>query len=354
MENSEIESNPNPLKLVSIGGGKGQAAILGGLKKYNYRLDLAAIVSMVDNGGSTGRLSEELGIPPFGGDFKDVLTALTHNQTMIDLWQHRYERGSDIKGHTVGNLILLGLLEQSNWDIPKAIEIAREILDISAQVYPSTLDRVDLVAKYSDGDIVKGQDEIDNSLEKQYKTISKVYTEPAGQAYEGATQAIREAHVILLCPGDLYGSLLCNLVIPGMQEAIAESQGKIIYITNLMTKINQTHNWGASRFIAEVQKYLPRPIDYALVNSGDLSGDAAGRDQYKEEHWEMVQDDTDSNTSGRSALTEAGVSPETKIIADKIWHEGKEFRRVSSDVIPRSFIRHDPAKIAEMVMGLLG
>jgi len=332
----------NPINLVTIGGGKGQGTILQGLRKYNYRLAISAIVSMVDNGGSTGRIREELQIPPFGGDFKDVMTSLSWNQTMIDLFQHRFEAGSEIKGHTVGNLILLGLLEEANWDIPKAISIAREILDIKAEIFPSTLDLVHLVAKYEDGTVVVGQDEIDNNLDKKFHTIVETYTDPVAKGYMGAVDAIKQADIIVLCPGDLYGSLLCNLVIPEIKAAIAASSGKIAYVTNLMTKVNQTHGWGASRFISEVQRYLPRDIDFAIINNGELEETVAGGSQYKEENWEMVRDDISAQTIGN-----------TKILADKIWWEGQEFRRISTDVIPRSFIRHDPNKIADMIMGLI-
>lgn len=338
-----MQNSKNPLRVVTIGGGKGQGTVLTGLKKYSYRLDISAIVSMVDNGGSTGRLREELGIASFGGDFRDVMTSLCLNQTIVDLFQHRYERGSDIKGHSVGNLILLGLLEQCQWNIPEAIAIACEILDIKHHhIYPSTLDQVHLVAKYFDGEIVKGQDQIDNNFEKKYQTIEKVYTEPKGTAYEPAVAAIKEADAVILCPGDIYGSLLCNLVIPGMQEAIAASSAKLIYITNLMTKVNQTHGWKSSQFLDEIQRYLPRKLDFAIVNTGMLSSRISGKDQYAKESWEMVENDL-----------QAEDYKGTKLVKDTIWFEGQEFKRVSSDVIPRSFIRHDPEKIASIVMGLI-
>lgn len=329
-------------QVVTIGGGKGQSTVLQGLKNYNERIFISAIVSMVDNGGSTGRLSEELGIPPFGGDFKDVMTGLSRDKVMINLFHHRYEHGTDIKGHTVGNLILLGLLEQCQWDIPKAIELAKKVLSIEADILPSTLDRVHLVAEYKDGSIIKGQDEIDNNLSKKFQTITNLTTDPIASAHDQAVQAIKQADAIVLCPGDLYGSLLCNLVVPGIKAAIAESNATIIYITNLMTKVNQTHNWPASRFIAEVQRYLPRQIDYAIVNTGELGQDISGSEQYKEEHWEMVENDVSGDEL-------AG----TKIIKDAIWYEGQEFRRISTDVIPRSFIRHDPQKIASLVMNII-
>jgi uncharacterized cofD-like protein len=338
-----MDNPKNPLHLVTIGGGKGQGTILSGLKKYTYRLALSAIVSMVDNGGSTGRLREELKIPSFGGDFRDVMTSLSLNQTMVDLFQHRYEYGSDIKGHSVGNLILLGLLEQSDWDMPRAIDIARDILDIKhTNIYPSTLDQVHLVAEYEDGTVVKGQDQIDNDLSKKFQTIKLVHTEPDGAAYGPAVEAIKQADALVLCPGDLYGSLLCNLVIPGIKQAIAESNAKIIYVTNLMTKVNQTHGWKSSQFIDEVQRYLPRKLDYAIVNTGELDSSISGQEQYAQESWEMVANDL-SETEHKG----------TKVITDKIWFEGQEFKRVSTDVIPRSFIRHDPAKIAEIIMGLV-
>lgn len=329
-----------PVKILTIGGGKGQSTILQGLKERVEFIRLSAIVSMVDNGGSTGRLSEELGIPPFGGDFRDVLVALSNNKQVADLFHHRYEHGEEIRGHSVGNLILLGLLEQSEWNIPKAIDIAKEILNINAEIYPSTLDIISLVAKYDDGTVIQGQDEIDNNLEKKYHTIEEIYTEPEGQAYTEAIKAIKSADLIVLCPGDLYGSLLCNVVIPGIKDAIKDSSAEIIYITNLMTKINQTHGWKTSQFIDEVAKYLPRKIDYAVVNTGTLPKET--NEKYLSEKWEMVENDIDEDEYKG-----------TKLLKGEVWYEGKEFKRVSSDVIPRSFIRHDPDKIAEKIMSVV-
>jgi uncharacterized cofD-like protein len=341
---AEENNKQGYINLVTIGGGKGQASILEGLKKYSYRLNLSAIVSMVDNGGSTGKLREELGIPSFGGDFRDVLTSLSHNQTINDLFHHRYEYGSEIKGHSVGNLILLGLLEQCDWDIPKAIEIAKDILDITrAEVLPSTLDQTDLVAEYEDGEVIKGQDEIDNNMQKMSKPIKNVTLNPEPKAYSKAVEAIAEADAILLCPGDLYGSLICNLIVPGINEAIASNRkAKVIYVSNLMGKIYQK-DWTASMFIREVQKYLHGNLDYAIVNTGNLSEDISKKEAYAKENWQMVESDIDGNEFD-------GV----EIIKGSIWYEGQEFKRVSTDVIPRSFIRHDPVKIAEIVMGLIG
>lgn len=330
-----------PKKIVTIGGGKGQATILKGLKEYNGQLKISAIVSMSDDGGSTGRISKELRKPPFGGDFRDVLTALSNNQLLVDLFHHRYEQGSEIKGHSVGNLILHGLFEKAQWDIPESIEMAKKLLMIDADVLPSTLDRVQLVAEYEDGSIITGQNQIDDNLEKKFQTINKIYTKPKGRAYKGAKDAIKEADLIVLCPGDLYGSLLCNLVIPGMDEAIKASKAKIIYITNLMTKVNQTHKWKTSNFIDEVQRYLPRKLTYAILNTGNLDAELKGQKQYSSESWETVKNDLKEETYKR-----------TKLIKDKIWLEGVEFKRVSSDVIPRSFVRHDPHKLARIIMSL--
>jgi uncharacterized cofD-like protein len=318
-------------KIVTIGGGKGQGTILQGLRDINEDLKISAIISTFDNGGSTGRIREELGIASFGGDFRDVMTGLCKRQELVDLFQHRYEVGTDIRGHSVGNLILLGLLEQSEWDMPKAINLAKNILEIDADILPSTTDNVQLNAELEDGTIVKGQNQIDDNTAREYQKIKRIFTDPGSQAHPGASQALREADAIVLCPGDLYGSLLCNAVVSGISEAIAESNAKIIYIVNLMTKRNQTHGWASSEFIKEVQSYMPRKIDYAIVNTGELDQNVTGKDQYQEEHWDMVMND----------------------IKGKIWYEGQEFRRVSSDVIPRSFIRHDPNKIANIILEIL-
>jgi len=328
--------------VVTIGGGKGQGTILQGLTKLSKSLDITAIISTFDNGGSTGRIREELGIPSFGGDFRDVMTSLSEEKELIELFQHRYEYGKEIKGHSVGNLILLGLLEQSNWEIPKAITLAKRILNITADIIPSTLDNVHLIAEFTDGSIVKGQNQIDDNLTRKYTEIAKIYTEPTAHAYPAAIRAITNADALILCPGDLYGSLLCNLIVEGIPEAIARSKAKIIYVVNLMTKINQTDGWKASKFIKEVQKYLPRQIDYVILNTGKLTEKITGKAQYVSEGWNMVENDIQEDKFNN-----------TIIIKDELLLEGKEFKRVSTDVIPRSFIRHDTSKIAQIIKDLL-
>jgi uncharacterized cofD-like protein len=329
-------------KIVTIGGGKGQGTILQGLCDLQQELDISAIISTFDNGGSTGRLRQELQIPSFGGDFRDVMTGLSKNQALVELFQHRYESGSEIKGHSVGNLILLGLLEMSDWNMPKAIKIAKKILGLKAEILPSTLDNVNLVAEFEDRSVIEGQNQIDDDMAREYSKITNIYTYPVATAYKGAIKAIKDADAIILCPGDLYGSLLCNIVVKGISGAIQSSKASLVYIVNLMTKVNQTKGWKSSDFVKEVQKYLPRKIDYAIINTAKLSASSACQKRYKQESWGIVKNDL-KGTEYKG----------TKLIKGSFSLERKEFKRVSSDVIPRSFIRHDPAKIASIIMDLI-
>ena len=333
-----------PQKIVTLGGGTGSLMILTGLRPYK-RAEVATILAMADDGGSTGRMREEFEMPSFGGDFRDALVGLAENEQLAKIFMHRFERGTELKGHSVGNLILLGLFEATKGNIPEALDIAHDILRVRGKVYPSTTESIDLGAEYEDGTIVESQNEIDNTTGMSPKTIKRAYLTPSNpKAFPAALKIIAEADKIVLGPGDLYSNIVANLLVDGIADAINKSKAKKIYLCNLMTKFNQTHGWKASDFVTEVKKYLGGELDYVIVNNAELPEDLTKK--YADEKWEMVQDDMgDSLPAVRHGN---GV----KIIHDKLWLEGTEFKRVSSDVVPRSFIRHDPKKIAKIIVDL--
>jgi uncharacterized cofD-like protein len=283
-------------------------------------------------------MREQFEMPSFGGDFRDALVGLAENEQLAKIFTHRFERGNELKGHSVGNIILLGLFEATKGNIPEALDIAHKILRVRGKVYPSTTESIDLGAEYMDGTIVESQHEIDNVTSLSPKTIKRAYLTPdKPKAFEEAIRILKAADKIVLGPGDLYSNIVANLLVDGIADAINNSKAKKIYICNLMTKFNQTHGWKASDFVTEVKKYLGGPLDYVIVNNAELPLDLTKK--YANEKWEMVEDDL-------------GDSNGIKIIHDKMWLEGTEFKRVSSDVIPRSFIRHDPQKIAEIIVKL--
>jgi uncharacterized cofD-like protein len=324
-------------KIVTLGGGTGSLMILSGLRPFE-NIEVATILAMADDGGSTGRMREEFEMPSFGGDFRDALVGLAENEQLAKIFLHRFERGKELKGHSVGNIILLGLFEATKGNIPEALNIAHDILRVRGKVYPSTTESIDLGAEYADGTIVESQNEIDNTTSMSPRTIKRAYLTPdKPKAFPQALKILAEADKIVLGPGDLYSNIVANLLVDGIADAINKSKAKKIYISNLMTKFNQTHGWKASDFVAEVKKYLGGELDYVIVNDSPLPEEI--NKKYANEKWQMVPDDIKD-------------SKEYKVIHDKLWLEGQEFKRVSTDVVPRSFIRHDPKKIAEIIVGI--
>lgn len=323
-------------KIVTLGGGTGSLMILTGLRDYSD-IDVATVLAMADDGGSTGRMREEYGMPSFGGDFRDALVGLAENEALAKVFMHRFEKGKDLKGHSVGNIILLGLFEATKGDIPEALRIAHQILRVRGEVYPSTTESITLGCEYDDGTILESQHEIDNLPLMNGHKVIRAYLKPTPKAYDKALAALRSADKIVLGPGDIYSNIVANLLVEGITDAIKESNAEIIYVCNLMTKFNQTHGWRASNFVKEVQKYLGVEINHVIVNNSPLPEDI--NQKYQDEKWEMVLDDL-SDTDAYN------------VIRDKLWLEGHEFKRVSSDAVPRSFIRHDPAKIAEIISKL--
>lgn len=319
-------------KIVTLGGGTGSLMLLTGLRDY-HDVEVATIMAMADDGGSTGRMRAEFDMPAFGGDFRDALVGLAENENLAKVFMHRFERGTELKGHSIGNIVLLGLFETTNGDIPKALEIAHDILRVRGKVYPSTTESINLTCEYDDGTILDSQHKIDNTSEKNGKRIVNTFLHPQPKAYKEAIDVIMSADKIIMGPGDLYSNVVANILVDGIADAINKSKAKKIYICNLMTKINQTHGMTSKDFVNEVTKYLGGKLDYVIVNNSDLPSDI--NEKYAEEQWHMVKDDTDDKSG-------------YKVIRDKVWLEGQEFKRVSSDVVPRSFIRHDPKKLAEI------
>lgn len=323
-------------KIVTLGGGTGSLMLLTGLRDY-HDVEVATIMAMADDGGSTGRMREEFQMPAFGGDFRDALVGLAENESLAKVFMHRFERGNELKGHSVGNIVLLGLFETTNGDIPKALEIAHDILRVRGKVYPSTTESINLICEYDDGTILDSQHKIDNTDAKNGKRIVKTYLNPQPKAYEEAIQVLMDADKIIMGPGDLYSNVVANILVEGIAETINKSKAKKIYVCNLMTKYNQTHGMTTSDFVKEVEKYLEGNLDYVIVNNSPLPEEI--NQKYENEKWHMVEDDTTNDGS-------------CKVIREKVWLEGQEFKRVSSDVVPRSFIRHDPKKLAEIIYNL--
>ena len=313
-------------KVVVIGGGTGNFTVLIGLKKYN--VDLSAIVSMADDGGSTGILRDELGVLP-PGDVRQCLVALSDSSRLMrSLMNYRFENGG-LGGHSFGNL-LLSALEKVTGSFERAVEEAGKILSIKGKVVPVTSHQTRLKMILNNDKILEGEGQIHISTEidKGYRSI---YLEPFPKADAHAIDEIMNADLIILGPGGLYTSLIPNLLVEGVSKALRDSQAKKVFITNLMNRRGQTTHFKTSDYLRELKRYLGKDIfDYVIVNNGKPPEELIQR--YAQEG-ELVQND----------LKEARV-----ITADLLSNEFKEVQK--GDLLKRNLIRHDSEKLAQELM----
>lgn len=327
-----MKKNP---KIVTIGGGTGNYVSLMGLKRYP--LKLTAIVSMADSGGSSGKLRDELGVLP-PGDIRLCLVALSESSRLLrDMFNYRFEKGG-LKGHSFGN-IFLSTLEKKTGSMKKAISEVGKILRISGRVVPVTFTKSNLCVDLADGKTIIGETHID-VLEQNAKRakIVKAYLSPKAKVNEDAKNAILEADYILIGPGDLYTSIIPNLLVTGIAAAIKKSKAKKIYALNLMTKYGQTTNFKASNHVKALEEYLGKNVlDFVLVNKKLPKKQVLS--WYEEYHEHPVEDDL-------------GHSLNYKIIRKDLIKDVVITKNPNDD-LRRSIIRHDSGKLAEEIMNLI-
>lgn len=250
-------------KVVAIGGGSGLSTLLRGLK--HYPISLSGIVTMTDNGKSSGRLSRELGVLP-PGDVRKCLAALSNDeQLMTKLFEYRFSRGRGISGHSLGNLLLTALADiTGNFDA--AVQASSKILSIKGEVIPSTLDHVSLVTRLKNKQLALG--EVDTTIQGHRFGIDEVSIQPADTAANPrALHFIENANVILIGPGSLYTSIVPNLLIPEIREAIKQSHALKIYICNVSTERGETERYSIEKHVQEICKYMDcATLDAVLVN----------------------------------------------------------------------------------------
>ncbi len=259
---------PSESKIVVIGGGTGNHTTLTGLKKRNCQL--TAIVSMSDDGGSSGRLRDELGqLPP--GDIRQCLVALAADDyisaQLRKLFNYRFTSGQGLNGHSFGNLFISALTDITG-NSATAISEASRMLHIKGSVFPVTLTPTILKAKLVDGTVIDGESQIGLRSTMHDSKIDYVYLEPAAYPYPPVIDAIEEADAIVIGPGDIYTSILPNLLVKEVSNAINRSPAIKIYVCNLMTKPGESDGFAASDFLTLVQSYLHTddPIDCLLMN----------------------------------------------------------------------------------------
>lgn len=324
-------------KIVCLGGGTGTFTVLSGLKKYP--LDLTAIVNMTDSGGSNRIIRDELGLLPTS-DIRQCFVALAEDkdssgQILRKLFTYRFSKGKGLRGMTFGNLFMAALADIFNSQI-EAIRKTSQILKIKGRILPVTLEKSNLAAVYEDGKTVIGEHFIDEPKHKSNLKIKKVYLRPQAKAYPEAIKAIREADLVVIGPGDFYTSLVANLAVKGISEALKKTRAKIVYILNLMTRYGQTDGFGAKDHIRVLEKYLGgKVLDFLLVNSKPIPRQSLKK--YRKEREFAVFDDL-------------GDDYFKTIRADLL--SKKETKRVAGDVLKRSLIRHDSDKLAKAIYKL--
>lgn len=272
-------------KIVVIGGGTGVFVALTGLKKYPVYL--SAIVTMADDGGSSGILREEFGILP-PGDIRRGLVALSSESPVLaNLFNYRFTNGTGLKGHSFGNLFLTAL-ERITGNFNQAVQEAGKILGIKGQVIPVTLDYTRLFARLENNFLVVGESNIDVPKHDGNLFIKEIFLNPQPKANPDALKAIKQADLIVIGPGDLYTSILPNFLVKGVKEAIKKSKAEKVYVCNIMTKHGETNHFTVKDFLVTLEKYLGKNIiDYVLVNTEKPSKTYLR--QYKSEKAEPVK-----------------------------------------------------------------
>jgi uncharacterized cofD-like protein len=310
-------------RIVIIGGGTGLPVLLRGLKQYP--VDITAIVTVADDGGSSGRLRDDLHIPP-PGDIRNVLAALSDVEPLVEeMFQHRFNTSNELSGHSLGNLILAAMTSITG-NFVHAIQEMSKVLNVRGKVLPAANQSVVLHAEMEDGTVVSGESKIPYSGKK----IKKVFLTPKViRPLPETIQAIRQADLIIIGPGSLYTSILPNLLVPKLGEEVCRSHAKKVYICNLMTQAGETHGYKASDHIKAIYDHMSCAfINTILVNNEEVPADIQLR--YNEELADPVQYDL-----------------------PLLFELGLEVVHADIAIQEKGALRHDPKKVAEILYNLL-
>ena len=309
-------------KIVAVGGGTGLSVLLTGLKEFTS--NITAIVTVADDGGSSGRLRQQFDVLP-PGDIRNCLVALADAPALMrDLFQFRFDKSSELSGHSFGNLFITAMCRLTG-DFEKAIKETSKVLALRGQVIPSTLENVVLEAQHKDGSITTGETQIPQVR----KPISKIYMKPPGSpATPEALRAIEEAQIIVLGPGSLYTSIIPNLLIKEITDAIAASGAIKVYVCNVMTQPGETDSFTASSHIKTLIAHShPRIIDYCIVNAGEIPVSILKR------------------------YAEDGSYP---VVNDRRNIENMGYRVIEEDfALAEELIRHNARKLAQIILGFI-
>ncbi|MCP3031369.1 YvcK family protein [Halobacillus sp. A1] len=310
-------------RVVVIGGGTGMPVLLRGLKYFP--IDLSAIVTVADDGGSSGRLRNELAIPA-PGDIRNVLAALSDAEPMLlDLFQHRFSNGNGLSGHSMGNLLLAAMTSMTG-DFYNGIKEISRVLNVRGKIYPTANHSMNLHAEMDDGTIVTGE----SNIPKQNKKIKRVFVSPLPiQPLPEAMSAIMEADLVVIAPGSLYTSIMPNIIVPEIREAMQKTKAKVTYVCNVMTQYGETSGYSAGDHVQALHDHVGRgTIQSIIVHNRPIAPKV--KRMYAEENAEPVVYDI-----------------------DRIRSMGLEV--IEEDILDRnkSTIRHDTNKLAHLLYSMI-
>ena len=307
------------IKVVTIGGGTGLSVLLRGLKKYP--LEITAVVTVADDGGSSGKIRSDMNIPS-PGDIRNVIAALSDVEPYLEkMFQYRFDSG-EVKGHPVGNLMIAAMTD-IHGDFSTAVKVMSRILNVRGTVLPTTNDIATLNAVLSDGEIIRGE----SSITKAGGVIDHVYITPSRvKPNEDVLKAIEEADYIIMGPGSLYTSIIPNLVISNVSEKIRESNAKKIYVCNVMTQHGETDNYSVCDHIVAINKHVEENIfDLVIANSREFDDSILSK--YHKEKQEPVKIDQEK-------IEELGI---------------KLIKNNDVGIVDNNTIRHNADKVSELI-----
>jgi len=329
-----MESN-KPKKVVTLGGGTGNFTVLQGIKIYP--LEISAIVSMADSGGSTGVLRDELGVLP-PGDIRQCIVALSEESEIVRKWfNQRMEDKGSLEGHTVGN-IMISTLEKVTGSMAEALVVLHKLMKLQGSILPVTFEHVTLMAKTSQGEVITGEHLIDKS-QNNYK-IDSVFFDPMPTANPMAISALLEADLIVIAPGDLYTSILPILIIPEIAVALRKTKAKVAMVAPLMTKFGHTDGFSVYDYVSHYEDVVGQKfITAAIYNTGVPEAELLSK--YAQEGG-MVEF-KGGHFLDRPEVTLVGAD----LLLPQIVQQSK------SDQVKRSLIRHNSLKLASLLFDLL-
>jgi uncharacterized cofD-like protein len=313
-------------KIVVVGGGTGLSTLLAGLKQKTS--NITAIVTVADDGGSSGRLREEFGVLP-PGDIRNCLVALADSEDLLGaLFQFRFKEGEGLRGHNLGNLFITALSKVTG-DFARAIKESSKVLAIRGNVFPATLQTVKLVARRQNGRETAGESKI---REERESPIDRLFLEPGEcKATQESIDAIRQADAIVLGPGSLYTSVMPNLLIKGIQNEIRKSKAIKVYVCNVMTESGETENFSVSDHVRALIRHTgPGIINYCVANTARIPKQLY--EKYKQENKYPVE------ISDR----------------DEKWFRREKIKLVKAHIAGmKEFVRHDSVKLSDVIMDIL-